>query len=288
MTLIARHPSQHLVDLVGTLGGTWHGNTAMCRCPAHTDKTPSLSIRQGDRGLLVTCFAGCDPGDILRELDRIPLGRRYEVPMPTAATGTANIDRLWGEAKPVAGTLAEEYLASRFLLPVPTDVRFHPRCPLGPKPRTVFRPALLVGVREAQRLVAFQRIFLDPQTHAYTEKATLGTLGTGAWRGGGLGPTIGLAEGFETARAWSRIRGIPCWATLGSRRLDLVTIPDTVSKLILAGDNDLAGRRAVARSIERYTSDSRVIEVDCPTGHKDWAEELEAREAVERGGGVRM
>lgn len=283
MAMIANRPSQHMVDLVGALGGSWHGNTAMCRCPSHSDGTPSLSIRQGDRGLLVTCFAGCDAGDILRELDRIPIGRRYEPPAPTKATGTANIDRLWDEAGAVSGNLAERYLASRCLLPVPTDVRFHPRCPLGPKPTTVFKPALLVGVREGPRLVAFQRIFLKADG-GYSEKATLGTLGTGAWRGGGLGATIGLAEGFETARAWSKIRGFPCWATLGSRRLDIITIPDTVTKLILAGDNDVAGRRAVSRSIARYATDQRVIEVDFPVGHKDWAGALEAKE---RGGGGR-
>ena len=281
MALIANRPSQHMVDLVGALGGTWHGNTATCRCPAHADGTPSLSIRQGDRGLLVTCFAGCNATDILRELDRIPLGRRYGPPAPAQATGTANIDRLWNEAGSVSGNLAERYLASRCLLPAPTDVRFHPRCPLGPKPTTVFKPALLVGVREGQRLVAFQRIFLNPDG-GYAQKATLGTLGTGAWRGGGLGPTIGLAEGFETARAWSQIRGLPCWATLGSRRLDIITIPDSVTKLILAGDNDLAGRRAVSRSIARYAGDNRVIQVDFPVGHKDWAGALEAKE---RGGG---
>ena len=284
MAIIANRPSQHMVDLIGALGGTWHGNTAMCRCPAHVDGTPSLSIRQGDRGLLVTCFAGCDAGDILRELDRIPLGRRYEPPTPARATGTANIDRLWNEAISVTGTLGERYLASRFLLPLPDDVRFHPRCPHGPKPTTQFKPALLVGVREGLRLVAFQRIFLNSAEDGYTAKATLGLLGTGAWRGGGLGPTMGLAEGFETARAWSRLRGLPCWATLGSRRLDLITVPDSVTKLILAGDNDLAGRHAVARSIERYASDNRVIEVDYPLGHKDWAGTLAAQE---RGGGGR-
>lgn len=285
MTLIANRPSQKLVDLVGALGGTWHGNVATCRCPAHADGTPSLSLRQGDRGLLVTCFAGCDPIDVLRELDRVPLGRRYDAPEPTRATGTANIERLWNEARPVPGTCAERYLASRFLLPLPTDVRFHPRCPLGPKPRTVFKPALLVAVREAQRLVAFQRIFLDPGTAAYTEKATLGTLGSGAWRGGGLGPMLGLAEGFETARAWSLLRGLPCWASLGSRRLDVLTIPSTVTKLILAGDNDLAGRRAVARSAARYATDGCVIEAEFPPEHfNDWAEALEAEE---RGGGGR-
>ncbi|MES3093427.1 toprim domain-containing protein [Sphingomonas aerolata] len=283
MTLIARRPSQQLVDLVGALGGSWHGNTAMCRCPAHADGTPSLSIRQGDRGLLVTCFAGCDAGDILRELDRIPLGRRYDPPAPAQAMGTANIDRLWNEAVSVTGNMAERYLASRGLLPAPSDVRFHPRCPLGPKPVTVFKPALLVGVRDAQRLVAFQRIFLKADG-GYSEKATLGTLGSGAWRGGGVGATIGLAEGFETARAWSQIRGLPCWATLGSRRLDLVTIPDSVTKLILAGDNDVPGHRAVARSIARYANANRVIRVDYPQCYKDWAEALEA---AERGGGGR-
>lgn len=39
--------SQQLIDLVGALGGTWHGRTAMCLCPAHSDSTLGLSIRQG-------------------------------------------------------------------------------------------------------------------------------------------------------------------------------------------------------------------------------------------------
>lgn len=285
MTLIANRPSQKLVDLVGALGGTWHRNVATCRCPAHTDKTPSLSLRQGDRGILVTCFAGCDPADILRELDRIPLHQRYEPPKVTRAGGTGNIERLWNEARAVPGTCAERYLASRFLLPLPTDIRFHPRCPLGPKPLTVFKPALLVAVREADRLVAFQRIFIDPATNAYTEKQTLGTLGNGAWRGGGLASTIGLAEGFESAQAWSRLRGLPCWSSFGSRRLDLLAIPSSVTRLILAADRDLAGRRAVARSIEQYASDAVTVVPDFPPApYKDWAEVLEAKE---RGGGGR-
>lgn len=285
MAIIANRPSQQLVDLVGALGGSWQGNVAMCRCPAHADQTPSLSLRQGDRGLLVTCFAGCDAVDVLRELDRIPLGRCYEPPTPDTATSTANVERLWQQAIPVPGTKAEHYLAARFLLPLSNDIRFHPRCPLGPKQKTVFKPALLVAVREAQRLVALQRIFLDAAGTSYTEKATLGTLGTGAWRGGGVGATIGIAEGFETARAWSLLHGLPCWASLGSRRLDLLAIPTSVTKLILAGDNDLAGRRAVARSAERYASDERVIRAALPPKlFKDWAEVLEAQE---RGGGGR-
>lgn len=71
MPYTALKPSQELVDIVGALGGTWHGYVASCRCPAHCDKTPSLSLRQGDRGILVTCFAGCDAEDVLRELRRV-------------------------------------------------------------------------------------------------------------------------------------------------------------------------------------------------------------------------
>lgn len=30
------------------------------RCPAHDDSTPSLSIRDGERGILLKCWAGCE------------------------------------------------------------------------------------------------------------------------------------------------------------------------------------------------------------------------------------
>jgi putative DNA primase/helicase len=44
----------------------------MAQCPAHEDGSPSLSIRReaGVNGevVLVHCFAGCDTGDVLREL----------------------------------------------------------------------------------------------------------------------------------------------------------------------------------------------------------------------------
>ena len=38
----------------------------LARCPAHPDKSPSLSICETDRGMtLIHCFAGCEPGDVL-------------------------------------------------------------------------------------------------------------------------------------------------------------------------------------------------------------------------------
>lgn len=37
----------------------------LARCPAHHDRSPSLSIREGDKMVLVHCFAGCETADIL-------------------------------------------------------------------------------------------------------------------------------------------------------------------------------------------------------------------------------
>ncbi len=39
---------------------------AVARCPAHNDKTPSLSIRETEDGtILIKCFAGCGAADVL-------------------------------------------------------------------------------------------------------------------------------------------------------------------------------------------------------------------------------
>ena len=37
-------------------------------CPAHSDNSPSLSIHEGDRGLLLRCFAGCRLEEICASL----------------------------------------------------------------------------------------------------------------------------------------------------------------------------------------------------------------------------
>ena len=38
----------------------------LSRCPAHDDRSPSLSIKDGDDGrVLIHCFAGCEPQSVL-------------------------------------------------------------------------------------------------------------------------------------------------------------------------------------------------------------------------------
>lgn len=61
MTLSELLPRLDAVRERGT--GRW-----TARCPAHEDRTPSLSIAEGDRGLLIRCWAGCCLEEIVAAL----------------------------------------------------------------------------------------------------------------------------------------------------------------------------------------------------------------------------
>jgi DNA-binding transcriptional ArsR family regulator len=39
-----------------------------CRCPAHDDRTPSLSVADGVEGVIFHCHAGCTPEDVLNAM----------------------------------------------------------------------------------------------------------------------------------------------------------------------------------------------------------------------------
>lgn len=51
--------------LLSQLNGVWpRGSRYAALCPAHADRSPSLSIAEGERGLLVKCWAGCSVQEI--------------------------------------------------------------------------------------------------------------------------------------------------------------------------------------------------------------------------------
>lgn len=278
MAIIRNKPTDELRSLVRLLAGTWSGDTAMCRCPAHADRTPSLSIRQGDRGILVTCHAGCDSRDVLRELSRIvriPGFNRAAIEKANPNPGKAHL-AIWRAARPIEGTLGERYVRDTRNISAPlSDLRFHPRCPKGRGALATFEPALLVAMRRHGEIEAIQRIFLDPATADYTEKRVLGAAIGAAWTNGSPDTTIGVCEGFETAAAYMSITGIQAWATMGAKRFHQLTIPPGVETLILLADNDAEGRRAHNRAWEAYQRPSLTIKTEWPPGGlNDWAQLL--------------
>ena len=65
-------PLEHILQKLRERGDAprLSGNDWMCRCPAHEDSTPSLSIREDKPGgrIFVKCFAGCKDTDVLKKL----------------------------------------------------------------------------------------------------------------------------------------------------------------------------------------------------------------------------
>lgn len=240
--------------LVERLGGRWSAGGGLCRCPAHDDRSPSLSVRPGRTRLLLHCFAGCTASDVLAAILRNGLLRASGAqPMlsrpPAHDRLQAAARRLWAEARPLPGTPAEAYLHSRGLAADSPQLRFHPHTPFGARPGTVFRPAMIAAVRNGEGLLAVHRTRLAPSeptggSAVESRKLGLGRFGDGAVRLGGSARRLGLAEGIESALAAGALHHLPCWAALGTERFALVTLPSEVEELLLFLDHDPGGRRA--------------------------------------------
>jgi hypothetical protein len=69
-------------ELIASLEGVrgrGHGKWT-ARCPAHPDRKPSLSVRDGERGVLVHCWAGCSLGAITSALNLTIKDLFYDAP----------------------------------------------------------------------------------------------------------------------------------------------------------------------------------------------------------------
>ena len=57
----------------------------MAKCPAHDDGNPSLSVKEGERGLLVKCWAGCTTAEIVAALGLKLADLFYDADQPRQA-----------------------------------------------------------------------------------------------------------------------------------------------------------------------------------------------------------
>lgn len=278
-------------QIVKVLGGHWSRKSGMCCCPAHDDRTPSLSVGFAQSAILFHCFAGCTSEEVLEGFKRHGIRPRDlfdgqgAVVVPTAAPfgPDANALRLWQQAVPITDTLGEQYLTKRSILLPSTELRFLDRTPLGRKPHVRFLPALIAAVRMDIGIVAIQRTFIERATASkadfFKPKRALGQLGGGAVRlSEPVEGRLGLAEGSESALSAQTLFGIPCWATLGNERFGIAAIPERVTELHLFVDADKGGELALKRGIEAYARAGRTIIPHKPERpDNDWNDELQER-----------
>jgi hypothetical protein len=291
-------------QIARALGGAARaGRGWVARCCCHKDKNPSLSLCDGDDGkLLVKCFTGCDPRDILAELRRRGLldDRRDFRPSSTARAplppkrvcsgkdGHSDFAAaIWREAVDPRGTLAERYLNGRGI-ELAEDLcgrvlRFHRHCPFGKDDagKTIYVPALVVAFRricdddENRPPQAIHRIGLKPDG-TKIDKMMLGSVGGCAVKlDPDVGKGLGVCEGIETglkirARGWR-----PVWA-LGSAGAirTLEPIPG-VEALTIFADNDESGTgiEAARECARQWANAGCEAVVYAPKARgKDWAD----------------
>lgn len=271
--------------IVEKLGGVWRGTRGECRCPAHDDSSPSLSVRLGDTAILFHCFAGCTVTEVMKALQRLRLHDRSVVAMPAAKARRdmgALAVRLWNSSVPIAGTLAESYLRARGLSgPFPKALRFNPSTILGSGATRREMPAMIAAVENDLGVVAVQRTFLDPdevlRKPIAKPKVSLGLLGTAAIRLAPSTDELGLAEGIEDALTAMEWFGTPTWALGGVERLALIAIPERVRRVIVYADRGRAAERLLEKAREHLTGNGRELLTRVPDSHDDWNDAWRAK-----------
>lgn len=66
----------------------------VARCPAHADRHPSLSVSEGERGILVKCWAGCTTKEIVGALGLTMRDLFYDSDQPASDWRSAYRERV--------------------------------------------------------------------------------------------------------------------------------------------------------------------------------------------------
>jgi hypothetical protein len=280
------------------LAGRRAGNGWTARCPAHDDRSPSLSIRNANGKVLVCCHAGCDQERVIAALQTRGLwteNGRYSLlraarlnpiernPDQDDAKRTEIALAIWQSAKPPQRTLVETYLASRGMHLLPPDaLRFH----AGLKhPSGGIWPAMAALVTSGAdgTPLAIHRTFLardgggkapvDPQ------KMMLGPCRGGAVRLAEPGDVLMVGEGIETCLAAMLANGHPAWAALSTSGLRGLDLPKAVRDVIVLADGDKAGEAAARDCAVRWKRGGRRVRIARPPQGMDFNDMLLSRPA---------
>jgi putative DNA primase/helicase len=283
--------------LAKALGGRKAGAGWTVRCPAHDDRTPSLSIRDADDGkVLIRCHAGCNQEQVIATLWARGLwtgngSRRYKrlasrgvakrtEPNRDDAKRTEAALAIWQAAIPAGGTPVEAYLATRGLhLELPTTLRFHAglKHPSG----SIWRVMVaLVTCGSDDTPLAIHRTFLardgGGKAPVDSQKMMLGPCRGGAVRLAASGSVLMVGEGIETCLAAMQATGHPTWAALSTSGLRTLDLPRDVRDVIVLADGDEPGEAAARDCAWRWKRDGRRVRIARPPQGLDFNDMLVA------------
>lgn len=152
-------------EVISVTGAKGCGRDFSGHCPAHKDKTPSLSIRLADEKILLTCHAGCSYEEICKQLERMGISLKWPVHSEGISTNGAAL-RIWDSSYPLGDTPnnnAIQYLALRSIsLDIfPDSLRFNPDLPYYENGSKSTYPGLIAKITDTEgRIMGIQRIYL--------------------------------------------------------------------------------------------------------------------------------
>lgn len=178
------------------------------------------------------------------------------------------------------GTLAETYLSNRGItLPLPASIRFLPRA--WNHITQSNHPALIACVQDAHgKITGVQCIYLTETGHKISgdkveAKLSRGIISGAAVRLSPLLHSLVLCEGLEDGL--SILQSCPdycVWACLGTSNLMAVQIPDAATDVVIASDNDVAGKEAARKLATRLIGGGKQVRLALPPLGKDFNEAL--------------
>ncbi len=229
------------------------------RCGARGWVRPSRAQPKLPRGAILRAFdpPRIDPKEEARE----------------AIRRSAWAEFIFLAADPIKDSLAERYLASRGLI-AGDDLRFHNRVPHRYEDVGGSRGMIAAVRNRTGAITGIQATYLSDLA-TKQRRTTFGRVVGGAVRLAPVGPdgVLGIAEGTETALAFTALYGVPCWAALSAVGIERFEPPPGLQRLIIAGDNDDAGMTAARRLAQRACAACEVV-LSIPDEHNDWADVL--------------
>ena len=271
-------------EIAKACGGAYRSSSWWrCVCPVHlsrTGRSTTLSLRDGDYGLIAVCHAGCARTDVMDELRRRGLigdfVKSYRVPRLHAvaaepddvARRIAQANRIWNTAQQPRGTPAAAYFVDRGLdITLLHSLRY--AASLRRSDGT-YGPAVLARVDDVEgRLVAIHRTWIgldDGGIWRRLERKALGPIRGGAVRLAPAAETLMVGEGIETSATAMQAAGMPAWAALSTSGLISLVLPSLVQQVIILADHDAsgAGERAAHKAAQRWLAEGRTVRIAMP------------------------
>jgi putative DNA primase/helicase len=266
-------------EIAARLGGAMRsGQWWRCRCPVHDSRGATLALRDGQRGLIVKCWAGCDPREVLAQVRRLGLLDRaalspgtqqhFAVRADADARRTELFHRIWNAAQSARSDPVVRYLAARGItIAPPPSLRY---APLLRRRDGSCGPAIVARIASIDdELIGVHRTWLHRGPDGLwrrRDRAMFGRAAGGAVRLSPAAETMLIAEGIETAMAAMTATAKPAWAALSTAGMIALALPPIVRTVLILADHDVngAGENAAQVAAARWLAEGRRVRIAIP------------------------